>query len=170
MTTTPQVGDFFVVATHHRGLKNKIAENLIRWGTESPVNHAGVYIGGNTIVEAANKVQVSPIDAYPTAIWSTGHILLSDQRRAGIKAAAISYIGEGYNWLDIAAIAMCQKRLPLYSPHEHGWALRRLSNDGHLICSQLVSAAYTQAGVILCPDQLAGLVSPGDLYSVIKAH
>ena len=194
-----QIGDFFVVNTG-----NGLGARLIRWGTDSPVNHAGVYIGGNRIVEAeASGAIVSPLSKYSNRelIWSTGRLhgvvdkfggtvvddtaLFLDERR-DIADAALKFAGytrglagytpgakpDGrptpYGWVDIACIAFAQRRTGHLIDDDDPIA-RRISNMHYLICSQLVDASYLAAGLHLFPDgRLPGLVSPGNLYDLIR--
>ena len=168
--TVPQPGDFGVVNHRGGGLLNRIAEWAIEFGTQAPVDHAFIYVGHGEIVEAVRHVRVSPASNYPGTIWSTGrlpgHLTPTATERAAIIAAALSYVGESYNVLDILAIALAQRRLGRPVNGDEWW-VKRLSNDGSLICSQLVSAAYAKAGIELCPGKLAGLISPGDLYGLL---
>jgi hypothetical protein len=163
----PQLGDFGVVATH--GWEAKV----IRWGTESSVNHAFVYIGGGQIVEARpGGAAIASARKYPTASWSSEP--LGDMARRRIASGATQLVGTPYGWLDIAAIALAQRRLgdlvdPLAPLHAQPWAIRRVQSLHTLICSQLVDVAYQGAGVHLFNDgRVPGLVSPGDLLEVIR--
>lgn len=166
----PEYGDFGVVATKGK-LLDRIAARLIRWDTDSPVNHAFIYIGGGQIIEAANTVRVGWAAEYEDILWSTGRLPAeltpTDRQRDAIVNAAAYMLGERYNWLDIVAIGLAQKRLGQLVDDRTWWA-KRLSKDGREICSQLVDDAYNQAGVHLFQDgRLPGLVSPGDLYRLI---
>jgi len=163
------VGDFGVAATG-----NQLVSRLIRWDTSSPVNHAFVYIGDGMIVEARpGGAAVALASNYSNVTWSTGVIQLSIQQRGAIKTAALADRGVGYGYLDIAAIAFVQKRWHDGKFDPGGrfsrWCERRISNMHYLICSQLVDQCYQAAGVHLFTDgRPAGLVSPGDLYTLIK--
>lgn len=168
----PLPGDFGLVATNHGNLIDRVASAAIRFGTNSIVNHAFIYIGDGRIVEARRRVEISPVSEYGNIIWSTGRLgrLTPDpDQRRGIVAAARSYVGESYNWADIVAIALAQKRLgELIDVNHPPWWVERVSNDGRLICSQTVDAAYRKAGVHLFADnRLPGLVSPGDLLNLL---
>jgi len=78
--------------------------------------------------------------------------------------------GIPYNWPDIVAIGLAQRRLGrLVTPRS--WLARRLSRGDRLICSQLVDVCYEAAGLHLFTDHRpAGLVSPGDLLDLIRTH
>lgn len=170
MTVSPLPGDFGIVTHQHGPWTNRLAEWAISWGTQSPATHALIYAGNGQIVEAVRHVRVSPAATYRQLTWSAGHLpphlVPSDQQRREIVTAARSYVGESYNVLDLIAIALAQRRLGREIDSDD-WIARRLDNDGMKICSQLVSAAYTAAGIELCPGKLAALVSPGDLYNLL---
>ena len=172
MTLYPLPGDFGLLTTHqaHTSLLDRFAEWAICFGTASKAFHAFIYTGNDQIIEAVRHVQVSPVSTYDNITWSSGwlpaHLVPSDAQRQAIVAAARSYVGEGYNIVDILAIALAQKHLG-GEVDSDDWIARRLNDDGRLICSQLVSAAYTKAGIALCPGKLAGLVSPGNLLDLL---
>lgn len=172
MTTHPLPGDFGLLTTRqaHTSPLDRFAEWAICWGTGSPAFHAVLYCGDGQIVEAVRHVQVSPVTRYTGIVWSSGrlpkHLVPSSQQREQIIAAADSYVGEGYNVLDIIAIGLAQKRLGGEMDSDD-WVARRLNDDKRLICSQLVSAAWLRAGIALVPGKLSGLVSPGDLLSLL---
>jgi uncharacterized protein YycO len=162
---SPRPGDFGVTGMPGRSWPDRIAEAAIRWGTDSSASHAFIYAGGGQIVEAVRHVRVSPAASYTGITWSAGRLGgcdPTDAQRERIVSAALSHVGESYNVLDIIAIALAQRRLGHVVDGDEWWA-RRLSDDGHLICSQLVDAAYLAAGISLFPGRLPGLVSPGDL-------
>lgn len=171
----PQPGDFGVVATTGP-LLDRLAARVIRWGTDSPVNHAFVYTGSGRIVEAVRRVRLGYADEYDDIIWSTGRLPAeltpSTSQRDEIVATATSMVGDRYNALDIVAIGLAQKRIdPDRMAHwaeKPPWYVRRLNADHREICSQVVDAAYLAAGLHLFDDgRLPGLVSPGDLYRLL---
>lgn len=166
----PAVGDFGVVSTAGPWL-DRMAAKVIRWDTDSPVNHAFVYIGNGQIIEAVRRVRLGYIDEYDDIIWSTGRLPAeltpSADQREQIVEAAHRMIDEKYNALDILAIGLAQKRMGRLVSDDTWWA-KRLSKDGREICSQLVDDAYDAAGIKLFADgRLSGLVSPGDLYRLL---
>lgn len=159
-------GDFGVVATG--GFEAKV----IRWGTESTVNHAFVYIGAGQIVEAEpGGACVSPVKKYgDRPIWSSSAFDLDDMTRRRIASGAVNLCGIPYGWLDIVAIAFAQRRTgELVNPLRPPWWVRRIESLHTLICSQLVDVAYEGGGVNLFTDgRPPGLVSPGDLLDLIR--
>lgn len=169
----PQPGDYFVTATAGR-LIDRIAARLIRWGTDSTVNHAGLYVGNGTIVEAVGKVRYNDVTAYPDAIWCTGrlpeHLTPDAAQRKLIVNRAHDLIDRKYSWLDIIAIGLAQRRLGKVVNSRTWWA-RRVSGDGHYICSQAVDVEYQAAGIQLFGDgRLPGLVSPQDLDALLTSE
>jgi cell wall-associated NlpC family hydrolase len=169
--STPQPGDFGLVGSHPGPWWQRLAESAIRFGTDSPVDHAFVYVGDGRIVEAVSRVRISMDTGYPDVIWSSGRLGRltpdPDQRREIVKAA-LGYCGEAYNMLDIIAIGLAQRRMGSLVDGDEWW-VRRLSDNHRLICSQLVDAAYLAAGIHLFTDgRLPGLVSPGDLLGLLS--
>lgn len=167
----PQPGDFGVTAT------GGTAAKVIRWATNSPVNHAFIYVGGGYIIEADPAgAKVNHLDAYPHASYSTGAIALTDVQRLTIVDSAHDMIGTPYGWLDIAAIGLAQRRtfglVHAHAPiNDQPWWVRRIESLDTLICSQLVDLAYEHAGVHLFADgRIPGLVSPGDLYGLLQTE
>lgn len=177
-TVEPDVGDYFVTATSGR-LLDRAAAFLIRWGTarrvegrwaDSRWNHAGVYVGDGVIVEAVGRVRYNDTAAYPDATWSTGrlpaHLTPDPMQRQAIANRAHDLIGTPYSWLDLLAIGLAQRRLGAEVNSRTWWA-RRLSADGHLLCSQAVAVEYAAAGIDLEPGTIPGLVSPADLGDLL---
>lgn len=160
----PELGDFAVVATGGREAA------LIRWGTDSPVNHAVLYVGDGMLIEAQpGGARLVPVSHYgKRLIWSTGVIIPNEAQRAAIAKAGRALEHTPYGWPDIAAIALAQRRLGAFVDSRTWW-VRRLARTDRLICSQLVDLAYLRGGVHLFADgRLPGLVSPGDLYRLIR--
>ena len=169
---SPLPGDIGLIKTSGPGKwLDHIAEDLIKFGTDSPYSHAFVYVGNGKIVEAVRHVKVTEATHYQNITWSTGKLgpahTPSQLQRGLIVKAAMSYVGQSYNMLDIVAIALAQARLGHVVDGDEWW-VKRLSDDHMQICSQLVVNAYRAAGIDLFPGKLAGLVSPGDLGTLIR--
>jgi cell wall-associated NlpC family hydrolase len=163
---TPQIGDYGVVATYGNW-HNRLAGWAIRFGTDSKVNHAFVYVGGGQIVEAApGGARINDVDAYDNITWS--HSQPWAITRHHIAHAARGMVGTPYGWLDIFAIALAQGRTGRLV-NDRTWWVKRVQRTDRLICSQLVDLAYQQSGIHLFNDgRLPGLVSPGDLAQLIR--
>lgn len=171
LEVTPLVGDFGLVTHTPGGWLDHAAADLIRWGTESNYAHAFVYVGNGKIVEAVRHVQVAPVTDYTGIVWSTGRLgpglTPTTAQRHSIALAAMGYVGESYNAMDIVAIALAQARMG-HEVDGDEWWVKRLSDDHMLICSQLVACAYRFAGIDIFPGVLSGLISPGNLGSLYR--
>ena len=171
MTIVPLIGDYGLIKHSPGSWLDHAAEKLIEWGTESPYAHAFVYVGNGRIVEAIRHVAVSPVTDYTDITWSTGRLgpqfTPTPLERQLIVRAAMSYVGEAYNILDIAAIALAQSRTGHMIDGDE-WIAKRLSDDHMQICSQLCVNAYRASGIDLFPGRLSGLISPGDLGGLFR--
>lgn len=167
----PQIGDIGLVGLHNGTLLDKIAGWAIRFGTNSSVNHAFIYVGNGQIVEAVSRVKLSPITNYPNTIWSTGRLPadLTPTALQGqiIAKAALASVGERYNVLDILAITLAQPRLGATVDGDEWW-VKRLSDDHMEICSQLCVNKWRLGGIDLFPGKLSGLCSPGDILRILQ--
>lgn len=154
----PQLGDYGVTKTGGWGAR------LIRFGTRSSVNHAFLYVGHGTIIEAEpgkKGAQFAAYDKYPDAIWS--NIPLTDLQRVTIAVQGMQKQGVRYNWLDIAAITLDILGIRFAIVN------KRISKMNMLICSQLVDLSYEEADVHLFTDgRLPGEVTPADLLIRIE--
>lgn len=170
---TPLPGDFLVTPTHGAGL-DRVAGWLIRYGTDSPYNHAALYVGAldgygkPQIVEAwPSGARLSDWDSYPNCVWSTDRLPAgltpTDGQRTRIVSTAIGMLNTPYGWLDLIAISLAQKRTGRTVDGDEWW-VRRIADTHTLICSQLIDQSYLLGGVHLFEDgRLPGLASPGDL-------
>ena len=171
MTVFPLAGDYGLIKHSPGNWLDHAAEKLIEWGTSSEYCHAFVYVGNGNIVEAVRHVRVAPASSYTDIAWSTGRLgpqfTPTPLERQLIVRAAMSYVGEAYNILDILAIALAQARAGHMIDGDE-WIAKRLSDDHMAICSQLVTNAYRASGIELFPGRLSGLVSPGDLGGLFR--
>lgn len=129
-------------------------------------DHAGVYLGDGTTVEAqpggAARQRLASHDP-SRLLWSTGRIPLTDAQRTAIVTAATGYLGTPYSAADYFAIAAHRLRLPL------PWLRTYVASSKHMICSQLVDRCYRDAGVQLFADgRWDGYVTPAELAGVIE--
>lgn len=171
LAVMPLTGDFGLVKHTPGNWLDHAACDLIKWGTDSEYCHAVVSVGNGRIVEAVRHVQVALASNYTEITWSTGRLspalTPSAAQRQQIARAAMSYVGQEYNSLDIVAIALAQARLGHLVDGDEWW-VKRLSDDHMSICSQLVVNAYRMAVIDLAPGMLSGLVSPGNLGSLFR--
>lgn len=147
----------------------------IRLLTRSPVNHAGVCVGGGATVEAEAAGAVSKTERVvsPDVLHGTALLARINSLSAGrgqkIADEAVKLLGTPYNFLDLVALGWATlHRDPTGPPEKPNWWQRRIMNNGWLICSQLDDLACQNAGVHLFTDgRLPGQVTPGDLQRVL---
>ncbi len=152
MNYTPQVGDYFVVKT------NGFFGSLIRLGTLSRWNHAGIYIGEGKIIEANPQgVQVTELNQYSLVAWNK-HEGITDKQKNQIVKYAQELVGKPYAFWDIARLTLRIIGLKIFAETKF---MRYLSTKDGYICSELVAESYESAGVIF-PKSPAE-VTPGDL-------
>lgn len=160
---TPRPGDYGVCQIAGRtGLLIRIGQFLNGSGFRN-YEHAFLVLDGGQVVEAEpGGARFTALSFYlddDTVAWST--VELTDEQRAAIVAAGRSYEHVPYSYLNYFAIAARRLRLP------GARFLRRYVNSTqHMICSQLVAAAYAAAGVHL-DDVEPGDVTPADLANLI---
>jgi uncharacterized protein YycO len=153
MNYNPRPGDFGVVKT------NGIIGRLIRVGTASRWNHAFIYVGDGTIVEAnPTGVAISPVTKYPHIAWNQ-HDQLTDETREKIVDIAFKEVGKPYAFLDIASLFFRIIGLRFIKPNVF-W--KRLSQQESWFCSELVAYCYRISGLTLI-NKKDDLVTPGDL-------
>jgi hypothetical protein len=155
-------GDFCVVATPG------LMAALIRIVTRSTVNHAFILVAPGRIIEAEpGGAAESDLANYDGMYQVASTMPLTEQQRADIVKAARSHIGDGYSWVDDAAIALTD----LLGWHVPAAVRKRLANPHRLECAQLVDQCYLQAGFHLWDDgRLPGDVAPSDLLLLIEGH
>jgi cell wall-associated NlpC family hydrolase len=171
---TPKPGDFFVTESLSTEWRGQLMAYAIQFGTKSHVNHAGLYIGGNQIIEARpDGAGYAPLSEYQSrnTVWSA--LPLTDTQRTDIANAATTLIGTPYGWPDAIAIALAQPRLGRHLDttkplDQQPWWYKRIAREDRLICSQLVDYAHYLGGVNLYDDgRPFGLVSPADLEKLV---
>ena len=129
--------------------------------------HALIAIGDGTIVQAESggvaRGTENSITPY-TVMWWFPPIASDAQGRAAADFALKS-VGALYSWIDYFAVA---------AKHFHMLSLtrdldRQVDASKRMICSQLVDAAYLNAGVHLFDDgRRPGDVTPADLAHLTK--
>lgn len=84
---------------------------------------------------------------------------LGTDARMLVRQACLEYIGTPYSFLDYLSLALLHLGLP------RRLTARRVTDSGHMICSQLVDTVLTRAGVHLFDDgRLPQDVTPGALF------
>jgi uncharacterized protein YycO len=143
MSYEPQIGDYFVVRT------NGVFGWIIRLGTSSHWNHAGVYIGDGKIVEATPRgVKINSANEYPLMAWNK-HEGLTPKQRAGIAIYAESLVGKPYGFVDIARLILRIIGFKLFANTKLMTYLA--AKDGY-ICSELVAESYQKVGINMYQD------------------
>ena len=155
MSYTPFYGDYGVV--HTSGAFGK----LIRLGTFSHWNHAVIYIGNGQLIEANPKgIQIKEVSEYPEgAVAWNQHEGLTTPQRTQIVAHAHSLVGKPYDFATILVLALRIIGLKVLSNFSF---LKKLAEKDGFICSELVVACYTFAGVTIS-DKPDYLTTPADL-------
>ncbi|GAA2138371.1 hypothetical protein GCM10009760_19660 [Kitasatospora kazusensis] len=164
----PQPGDFAVVRMGGSvGRLIRIGQWLNGDGF-ADYEHAFVYVGDGELVEAQpGGAVLTPLADYEgrPILWSTGHIVLDDEQRRAVVAAARGYLGVPYSAADYLALATHRFHLPV-SPLLKGF----VADTRHMICSQLVDQCYRDAGVRLFADgRWPGYVTPADLARLLRS-
>lgn len=168
MSMTPQFqpGDFAL--TRIGGIAGRgIAVGQWAIGDGAPVQHAMLYVGAGMVVQAMpGGAEMIHLDrASEPVIWSGSAILLTPMERAHICRWALRCVGTPYSFVDYASIGLAHLRI------RPRWVRDYVASTGHMICSQLVDAAYEAAGVHLFNDgRLPGDVTPGDLYGLLRSN
>jgi cell wall-associated NlpC family hydrolase len=153
MEYNPKPGDYGVVRS------NGWAAKLIQIGTISRWNHAFIYIGDKKVIEARpTGVTITPLSEYTKVAWNQ-HEEIDNDTRGKIVAAAHHFVGQPYGFLDIINILF---RIIGLKALANTKIFEKLAMNHGLICSELVSLAYRDAGIDLTgmPDHR---VTPGDL-------
>jgi len=146
----PNIGDYFVVRT------NGWAGWLIRIGTGSKWNHAGIYIGDGKIVEARPVgVTISDLSKYDgmPIMWNTVVDTISSEDREIIVNRAKAFVGDKYGFWSIINLSLKILFLGFF-PN-----MMRAENENSVICSQLVAWCYS-VGHIKVSNKQHALVTP----------
>ena len=130
------------------------------------VEHAVLYVDDGLLIEAEpGGARLAPWDKYGDAItWSTERFAMTPTQRFDVVTIGREFEHVPYSFADYAAIAAHRLHLP-------GSRLLRgyVASTKHLICSQLVDAAYALAGVHLFDDgRWPGYVTPSELAGLLK--
>ena len=174
-------GDFYLVSFDGKNpnlhdpdnwLKKGGAIRIGQWAAGegfAQYEHAGIYVNGGMVIEAANTGTVMRPWRYDgnDVMWSSGIIDLDPMQRMDIIKAAHGYIGTPYSWPDYWALAAHHLHLDLADAKLKAY----VSSTKHMICSQLVDQCYEDAGVHLFNDgRWPGYVMPGSLYHLLLAN
>lgn len=160
---TPQPGDFGLTRINGLGGRLIRAGQYLNGDGYADYEHAFIVGPGGQVIEADPSGARAAADTYPDSETVYSSWPLTDRQRLDIVAAAYNFVGTPYSWLDYVSIAL--RRLG-FRPQ---WLRDYVASSKHLICSQLVDAAYTAAGVPLFTDgRWAGDVTPACLLHVLE--
>lgn len=142
---------------------NSLVSGAIRLATNSPISHAAIYIGNGEVVEAiTDGVVLQSLEEAlrdDTVSVAFRYPNLTEAQGLLIKDFVGKNLGTPYNYWGIV------KGSPFFIAHSHSRIYRvdlRTRDNSSFFCSQLVIAAYQQAGVPITSEQ-PNLVTPGDL-------
>lgn len=149
----PRIGEIGLVST--RGFIGF----LIQLGTFSKLNHAFIYEGNNTIIEATPLLGVkrSPVNTYQNIVWSR-HVDFTPEQGLSIATEAGKHVGAKYFYGDFGILAARILHLPLPK-----FMLKRLATSKKYICSQLAAHCWRSAGLSIVPEKPEYFVTPSDI-------
>lgn len=157
-------GSFFVTpVTGLVGWLIRLGQRLC--GDPSVYCHAGVITDpdGTTMEAQPGGARPGNVANYPHALICDGPILSLPEAqqqaaRERVRQYALMERGTPYSVADYFALACLHLGLP------SRWVRSRVRSSGFMICSQLVTAVYEDAGIDLFTDgRLPGDVMPADL-------
>jgi hypothetical protein len=154
MNENIQPGDIFVTAT------GGTMGHIIRMATSSKVNHAGIYLGNNLVLEAepSGAVIRELNNRYPNAVWS--HFNLTAAERIDIVKAAKARRGTKYGYGTILVLALVN----VFGWTAPNWLIKIMQKTKRMVCSQLADQIYLDANKHIFKDgRIPGLVTPGNL-------
>lgn len=156
----PQPGDIGLTSiVGPVGWGIRLGEFLLGDGA-TPYEHAFIVLDDATLLEAEpGGARIAGLDEYAGRhVEYVSPPDLTAEQRERICAAARSYVGIKYSFLDYAAIAAHRFRLPIPGLRAY------VASTGHMLCSQLADQCYQDAGVQLFNDgRWPGFVCPADL-------
>lgn len=132
-----------------------------------PDSHAGwgytmgAYPGGARLYPVTDPANLSDGNGW---LWSSGKIPLTPFQRQSVVNYALACQGIPYGWLDYLALAAHRFHLPVPGLRSY------IGSTRSMICSQMVSWVYAQAGIQLFPGLWPGYVTPAMLAGVIREH
>lgn len=164
-------GDFgLVIGTDPVGIGIRIAEFLDGKG-KSKYSHAFIITDDNDL-DSCRIIEAEPGGArvgyaseygQPGIGWIKSDWTLDSQQRDAIVTRATQLLKTPYSFLDYLSLA---------AVHFHvrpAFMLDYVKSTHHVICSQLVDAAYTTAGLLMFSDnRFPGDVTPADLEDVLN--
>lgn len=161
-TYSPQPGDYFLTAiTGFAGGLVRTAQALT--GDPSRYTHAGVVLDDGTVLETMlSGAKITPLsDILERDVLAFSKFDLTDEQRSAIVYEARKFLGVGYSVMDYLYIGLIGLGIRTQR------ILNHVRGEDHLICSQLVDKAFSNANIYLFDDgRDEGDVTPGDLSHV----
>jgi uncharacterized protein YycO len=162
-TFDAQCGDIFL--THISGVTGlgvELGQKIV--GSGNYFTHAGIVGPGQRIIQAqpGGAVELPLMTILGEKRLAYSAFDLTPKQRSDIWSAAQHYLGTPYSFADYAAI-------PAYRLLHTDALEIFVGETGHMICSQLVTQCYLDAGIKLFPDRVPGDVAPGDIANLIGA-
>lgn len=129
-------------------------------GDASRFTHAFWVLPGGRCIEAMpGGARIASLNDRYGPGYAYAHLPLTLEQRAQVEPLAQSMVGTPYSFLDYLALGAYRKGLNLRGIRE------RVSDSGHLICSQLVDVGLCRLGFHLFDDgRLSQDVTPGSIY------
>ena len=141
-----------------------IAFGQLLLGDASKYTHAFI------VIDDKHSISASPggagwdnLDTYISHGAAFGrNIPLTSEQRELIVESAVLLLGTPYSFLDYLAIGLHRFKI------RPKFIEKRVTDSGHMICSQLVDQCYLRAGIHLFEDgRLSQDVTPGDIANVL---
>ena len=147
----PQPGDILLFFLPHRK-----RDYLIKWVTRSRFYHAGIYAGGNRLIESRPKGVIDNDLCGREKAFVT--LPAPDGKGEAALAWAKTQMGSPYDDRDVLVIFL-----------EHVFTHWHINYNplGKYTCGEFIAAAFQKAGVTLVPGMEVSSVSPGDIAHLL---
>ena len=145
-----------------------IIGKVIRWTTESNVNHVGMYIGNGLMIESTlgSGVRILPITLYladPATQVFIARVKVPIDSDALI-AKALTYFGSKYQLLgQIGILFKALVKKAGLSKYVTFWGTNKLNTD-RVWCSEYMGYVFGSQNISFAPEDPSYL-SPGDVYN-----
>ena len=139
-------GDIVIVRdkSYSQGWYNRLFSFLVNLFTDSSYDHIALAIDDKMLVEALNHGVAKDACGYSCYDIYEVNSATPDQIDKAV-AFALNEVGDGYDWLALFYLGW----LFITGRKDKGNAW---NDNNKWFCSELVSASWRAAGIILCPD------------------
>jgi uncharacterized protein YycO len=138
-----------ITVTLHRG--SALVSKLIQWQTRSEYSHAGIVLPDGHFIEAREGAGVREFSTGLVANKGEAvdlfHVYVTETQAGEIMDFCREQLGKKYDWTMVARFVTRRQE--------------SRSTTDKWFCSELVFAAFKQAGVVLLRDTQPWEVSPG---------